>query len=354
MDSENDILERNKRKLFKLKNVEGVGVGYKIKDGVRTEQTAAVVFVREKMPASQLRSSDLVPQQIEGIQTDVIETGRFRLLSSYPGRPGYEQESDDALENRKRTSRLRPAPGGVSIGHYEITAGTLGAIVTDNAAGQKMILSNNHVLANLSTTTTARAKIGDPILQPGPYDNGSKDKDILARLYKYIPLETTESGITCPYANFFETLLNTLIKLIGKRDYQVKFLKEGKENLIDAALAEPEDEEWIERKILEIGEVKETAVAELGTKVKKSGRTTGITEGEVTAIGSSVKVDMGHNQQGVFGNQIVTTPLSKGGDSGSLVVNDKNQAVGLLFAGSENNTVFNPIHTVMALLDISI
>ena len=57
---------------------------------------------------------DLIPRQIDGLETDVVEIGDVRLLS--------------------RTSRLRPAPR-VSIGHPKITAGTFGALVKDNDTG---------------------------------------------------------------------------------------------------------------------------------------------------------------------------------------------------------------------------
>lgn len=346
--TEKEVLNKYKKKLLKLKNVEGVGIGYKVKDGVKIDEIATVIFVKEKLPVSQLKARDIVPEELDGVRTDVIQSGRFRLLS-FMEKPGIQRNADI-----ERTRKIRPAPGGVSIGHYEISAGTLGTIVRDNKTGKPLILSNNHVLANLSTTKNARAKIGDSIVQPGPYDNGEVGDDTIARLIRYVPLETTETGITCPYANFFEYLLNLLFQLIGKPRYRVKFVKQGEENLIDAALAEPIKEDWVEDRILEIGKVNGTVEPELGMAVKKSGRTTGVTEGQITAVGSTVKVDMGHSEQGIFANQVITTPLSRGGDSGSLIVDNQNRAVGLLFAGSDNNTVFNPIQTILELLDIDI
>ena len=96
------------------------------------------------MASTQLSRRDMVPQALDGIPTDVIQTGPIRTLQGHTG-------------------RIRPAPGGVSIGHRDITAGTLGCLVAKN--GQTFILSNNHVLANSN-----EADPGDPILQPGPYD----------------------------------------------------------------------------------------------------------------------------------------------------------------------------------------
>ena len=41
---------------------------------------------------------------------------------------------------------MRPAPSGISIGHIDITAGTLGGLVRDRESGDVVILSNNESL----------------------------------------------------------------------------------------------------------------------------------------------------------------------------------------------------------------
>ena len=74
-----------------------------------------------------------------------------------------------ALQGHK--DRWRPASGGVSIGHINITAGTLGCLATRD--GELFILSNNHVLANSNA-----AQKGDPIIQAGRYDGGTLDGQI--------------------------------------------------------------------------------------------------------------------------------------------------------------------------------
>ena len=61
--------------------------------------------------------------------------------------------------------RIRPAPGGVSWGHFRITAGTLGCLVRGNRPPRDrrlMGLTNNHVGANSNN-----ASLGDCIAQPG-------------------------------------------------------------------------------------------------------------------------------------------------------------------------------------------
>ena len=66
-------------------------------------------------------------------------------------------------------------------------------------------------------------------------------------------------------------------------------------------------------------------------------------------------VNYGPDRPATFEEQIITTPMSNGGDSGSLLVaKDTSQAVGLLFAGSSQTTVHNPIKTVLSSLNVDL
>src|SRR5436853_7894264 len=123
----------------------------------------------------QLRRRDVVPKEMSGVLTDVVETGRF---SAMPLTQTVEEG---------RTHRMRPAEGGSSIGHYRITAGTLGVLA--HRHGRSVILSNNHVLANAN-----EGHIGDPILQPGPADGG-RLQDTIARLSEFVPIRFNERDV---------------------------------------------------------------------------------------------------------------------------------------------------------------
>ncbi len=79
--------------------------------------------------------------------------------------------------------RLRPLEIGGSIGHFKITAGTLGCFVRKRSGSAVRILSNNHVLANENA-----AKKGDAIIQPGRYDGGLKGKDTVGSLDTFVRL----------------------------------------------------------------------------------------------------------------------------------------------------------------------
>jgi len=243
-----------------------------------------------------------------------------------------------ALQSRK--DKWRPAPGGVSIGHKDITAGTLGCLVRQD--GQTFILSNNHVLADSNA-----GRFGDPILQPGPADGGVL-ADQIATLEAFIPIHFEGDSSLCPITQTVESTLNWILELMGSshrfRTYQ------DTSNLVDAAIARPTDS--VEKTILDIGEPTGIIQGALGMKVKKSGRTTELTHGVVQQINATVRVGYGGNRTALFTDQLITDTRSAGGDSGSTVLNENNFLVGLLFAGSDTISVVSTIQNVMAALDL--
>ena len=89
-----------------------------------------------------------------------------------------------------------------------------------------------------------------------------------------------------------------------------------------------------------------------GEIVQKTGRTTNYTTGKVTSINATVNVNYGGGRVAKFCRQILTTNMSAGGDSGSLLCDLNENAVGLLFAGSSSVTVH--ILYVRSLLGIRI
>jgi hypothetical protein len=87
---------------------------------------------------------------------------------------------------------------------------------------------------------------------------------------------------------------------------------------------------------------------------KKVGRTTNLTVGRITAINATVDVGYGGGPVARFTNQIVTTNISAGGDSDSLVVTLDNIAVGLLVAGPSVASIVKPIENALALLRVDV
>lgn len=310
----------------KCANVVGLGVGVKWKNGRPTGEPALVVLVTHKVEKGYLSKSDLVPLKLQDLQTDVLAIG-------YPFAGGCESPAAGA---QTLAARVRPAKGGYSVGHVNITAGTIATAVYDILPGGSTnppahgmgippkfyILSNNHVLANSNDAST-----GDPILQPGPYDGGVDPADRLAVLTRFIPI-TFEPPVP----------------------------REQHNNLVDAAIAEGEFHN-LDRDIYWSGQVRgwrRKANINVGTLVKKTGRTTNFVTGRITAINATVDIGYGGGKVARFKDQIVTTNMSEGGDSGSLVTTLDNVAVGLLFAGSSSAAIVNQLENVRSLLRVEV
>jgi hypothetical protein len=244
------------------------------------------------------------------------------------------------------TSKWRPAPGGVSIGHVDITAGTLGCLVT--RGGRIHILSNNHVLANSN-----QGQPGDPILQPGPHDGGTLE-DQIATLTEFVPINFGADSPTCPIATGVGDFLNSMAKLMGSRHRFWVFQENPELNLVDAAIARPLSDDLVEKRILGIGEPQGAAEGTLGLPIQKSGRTTGFTTGQIRQVDATVRVGYGMGQVATFTDQLVAGAMSSGGDSGSAVLDESERVVGLLFAGSESTTIFNRIQNVLDALNVEV
>lgn len=308
-------------------NVVGMGVGVKWIDGQPTGEPALIVLVTHKLPRDAVSKKDLVPAKLQEMQTDVLAIG-------YPFAGGGEP-LDAGIQTLAK--RIRPAEGGYSVGHFQITAGTIATCVYKILPGgsantpykhgigippKYYILSNNHVLANSNA-----GAIGDPILQPGPFDGGTNPADKIATLSEFIPI-TFNPPTPLPQHN----------------------------NFVDAALAEGQFHD-LDREIYWIGYVqgwRPKSNVTVGTIVQKTGRTTNYTTGRITAINATVDVGYGGGKVARFKDQIVTTNMSAGGDSGSLVTTLDNLAVGLLFAGSTSATILNQIQNVCALLGVQL
>lgn len=315
--------------LMKKKNVTGVGIGFKETRRKMTGELSLVVLVTKKIELSELTFKDMVPAEIQGVITDVKEVGKIVI-------------------HKLRTDRWRPAQPGVSIGHEYITAGTFGAVVRDNTSNKRLILSNNHVLANSN-----KAQQGDAILQPGPADGGKAPQDRIADLERFIPIIFEESDDkTCSIANGVAGIANFIAGMLGSKSRLTAIRMESIPNEVDAAVATPWGDS-INDEILEIGVVGGVVEPQLEMRVKKSGRTTAVTEGIITTLNAMVQVGYGDGKTALFENQIITTDMSQPGDSGSLLLEaTTNKAVGLLFAGSDEVTVHSPIQRIMELLNI--
>jgi hypothetical protein len=242
--------------------------------------------------------------------------------------------------------------------------------------GEQFLLSNNHVFANNND-----ALIGDAILQPAAIDGGHNSEDMVAKLERFIKLRFTDDpivpvqpgtrppgGAGCDVVATAARVANAAAVLLGSEKrltiQSVAQLEAQSvsavvpENLADCALARPVNPAMFSDDVKTIGMVTQTKPVTLGMQVAKFGRTTGYTEGTVTLLNATVDIQY-NTAQGMktarFVGQAITTGMSEGGDSGSLVVDtSERKAVGLLFAGSSQASIFTPIEVVLNALNITL
>ena len=308
-------------------NVHAIGVGRKVIDGNITDIPAIRIYVAQKLAATLLSPAALLPTSVNGIQTDVIEAP-----------PAYISVADAVLPVVVRTvsctddrqKRQRPVVAGISTGHFNVTAGTIGYFCRSTRKGddpnQVYALSNNHVFANVN-----QAHQGDDLYQQGRADGGTA-AERFARLHRF--------------AN---------IAMGGSISNQV-----------DAAIGELLPDIDYQARICRIGKVSGTAQAVEDMTVRMHGRTSGYTRGYVAVESYDALVGMDHNDPSVvakFTNQMRIERVRPypafglGGDSGSLVVSaPKSKAVGLYFAGPSDGSygIANHIADVLKALEIEL
>jgi hypothetical protein len=229
-------------------------------------------------------------------------------------------------------------------------SGTLGALVEDTNK-RKYLLSNNHVLAK-----SDQASVGDTIIQPGLIDNNCSPMgeggglQPVAQLTGWLPLSSKQTNADAAIAQ----VSSRSVDLSGS------ILELGSRQADGTLAAAPPGISSTNGK----GEA-----ATLDLKVAKSGRTTGLTCGGISAVDLDVTVDYYldcaetqhyltktfKHQLGLSGNQ-----FSDAGDSGALVVDTANaEPVGLYFAGGTDlagvsQGVANPAPEVLSELGVQL
>ena len=267
-----------------------------------------------------------IPGKLDGVPVRPVVTGKIYASPKGGNGGGGGGGGGKPEPSIDPTARFEaPIPIGVSTGHPDITAGTIGCRVTD-VDTNVYALSNNHVYANEN-----KASIGDSVIQPGTFDGGVSHRDDIGTLAAFKPISFTG-----------DNLFDAAIAIITPQ------------GLLDNAT--PSDGYGTPKST--------TATPVLNASVKKYGRTTGFTKGKIYATNATVNVQY-DSGVATFVNQIIITPgsFSAGGDSGSLVVIDaskgRNKAddrkpVGLLFAGSSQYTIASPIQPVLDRFGVTI
>jgi hypothetical protein len=311
--------------------------GEKIAGGQPTGQRCIVVGVEKKLDKDQLADAELVPSEIDGIPTDVIEFPRLRALGTCTGGGGGGCPPHD--------EKWRPLIGGISAIVQGSTACTMGVIVRDSTDQRVVALTNNHCAGLLYDpdykvpTFGSLSVVGLNMLQPSPYDGGTID-DKYGEVKRAVAMQF---GTGAGASNIVDCAISGVP--VGESDFKIlELVSEGPYPFGEKALYS------------------------IGQQVLKVGRTTGVTPPPTTAVTSKsavVNVDYsggggGDNNLATFTDQIICSAASRfsqGGDSGSAVValiNGRYRIIGLHFAGNSTGTlgVCCPIEEIAEFLDV--
>lgn len=271
-----------------------IDVGWRIKEsqaGQVTEDLAVRVHTRHKPrgPAFEAfaeRYPELMidKNRIPFPVVDIVEATYPLQWYPYPVQPP------------PRGQVLSPLRGGISISNeWFHNYGTLGGFVEDRTTGDKMILSNWHVLVG-----SAYALPGLRIYQPG-YADGGRLQHTIARLERH----GMDQGIDAAVA-----------KLTNARPWV--------------------NDQW------DLGPVSDSIAPILGMRVVKSGRGSNVTYGVIDGVEGEYPIRYGGLWRKIKHVQriipvTVNSEVSRGGDSGSWWLEmGTNRAVALHFAGYDD------------------
>lgn len=266
-----------------------------------------------------------LPRTLDGVDVVVRVTGPISALHHRPGHSGGPPGGGGGGGGSTvdPTSRFdRPVPIGVSTGNEgECSAGTIGARVKSGSS--VYALSNNHVYA-----LENKAPIGSRVLQPGRYDTGCTidSANVLGNLSSFVPI------------TFSTTASNRVDAAIAASD------------TARLGNATPSNGYGTPQSA--------TVNAAVGQGVQKYGRTTSLTSGTITMVNATVNVGYGSGTAR-FVDQIIvesTNVFIKAGDSGSLLVTNNRNPVGLLFAGNQSGKlgVANRIQDVLGAFGVTV
>ena len=286
-----DIQNRYTDQVMSIAGVNGTGVGL--------EGSTPVVYV-----FTQTENVTGIPTKLEDVKTHVEYIGEVKAFGGKPS-SGY-------------TGTYRgPVPSGVSTGNdKECASGTIACVVKD-ASDNYYFLSNNHVFARENA-----AAIGEREDQPGRYDKNCGASGQIASLSNFIAINLSggNNTVDCAIAQVSSGISATTTSAAGYTPSTT------------------------------------TVNPAVNMAVKKTGRTTGLTSGSISAINVTVNVGYDAGTGKFVGQVYIPGKVSAAGDSGSLFVTNNNtqNPVALLFAGSTNSTIANPINAVLSALNVSI
>jgi hypothetical protein len=347
----------------------GVGLGKKSAGPLDDDSPFSVTgFVEQKLTTKEIKAAGVTsfdasfalasggaaPEDL-GMEIDLVATGSkfaanvpFKIPMAQRGAYGGKPP---VLDLQKRFDVLRAGVGITNpVGTYPnyLSVGTLGFFVEDSQ-GALYLVSNNHVIAEENSATA-----GDAIVQPGTLDLTQSELNLMStksKLLKQLKVAELRAWIDLQFHSAAGIPHNEVDCAIAEVDASLRDATEASRVGLGGVLhgvAKP----------LVVDDV--TGAISGSTRVFKAGRTTGWTEGSITAVSVVTDVSYGvgtarfRNQLGISATADNSGPFSDRGDSGSGILNSEHKLVGLLFAGSTTRTLANPIHLVLTRLETAL
>jgi hypothetical protein len=325
-----DALDKAVNDLFDADpRIQAVGIarhedafGFKaVRNEAKIVPASAAAGAKKKPP----KTIKKVPVTVETVTADIephLQVSHLQAASFVPerglARPlvcGLQIQNVDDDDRQRKAGALQPG---------FIIIGTLGCFVT-LADGSTAILSNNHVLAGENRGLKGK----DRILQPGSLTFAAAQH--VATLTDFVALKPSPANARPARGN---VVFNAVDAAVAKLEQGVAF---SQSYLPARRQPAPQG----------------LTTAKVGDKVFKIGRTTGLTHGTITAVGTVVG-PIGYDPGNCWFSQqfeIVGdngTLFSDHGDSGSAVLSTTGEVLGLLYAGNGTQTYACPIQAVLA------
>jgi hypothetical protein len=299
-----DVKDVAIKHLLTIPGVTGVDIGFKYTDGVMTDKVVLRVHVKRKRGT--VAKDHHIPTDIMGIPTDVIESfyQQQDVVTNLSDVTNIDEDQYDVLDGGISISGLRP--------DNSADTGTLGLVVTDNRTGKPVVLTNAHVVGGEGTE-------GKKIYHPYPWSGN----------------------------------------LVGS------VLRARRSGSIDAAIISIDNMNY-SFDVMQLGGVQGTNLnPQLGMVVRKRGRQSRVTKGMIEGIHGTFPISATESYDDIMRIKPLTgADFSIEGDSGSVVLDENNSVIGLLYAGYPSQlteddelrgrTLVIPIQNVMTAMNISI
>ena len=325
------------------RNFTGCGIGFSFRAGKRTGEPAVLAMVVNKLPASAVSRSRLLPRTVRvgeiDYRVDVVETGNPRPSAR------TARAAMDAAAGGPLPEYINPPAQGCSISVTGGPTGTLGCVANDNLNPNTSIISSSHVLANLGA-----ASVGAQVTQPSEADASTDDIQPLtiATLTRYVEF-TTDSTNTVDAAiaaltdqsNYTLNVALDLMAPISLDHPAVGMLVATDDSSSNCFLCRMDN---VLSKLnaslptTSYEGIQPVESPEVGVNIEKVGRTSGYTSSTIDAIGVIVQVTYPNGDAQIFYDQIWTQAFGQSGDSGAVAC-----------VGGNGTTYAPPRHPAAAL-----